>query len=130
MKYLLDVNALIAYGFRRHSFHNRVGIWMQSRKTDQFFTCPITERGFVRILGNVRTYGLDVARAKALLLNLKTHQSMQLHFLADSNDLNSLPSWVKSPLQVTDGHLLQLAKTNNSILATLDKGIPGAHLIP
>ncbi|MGD0734292.1 MAG: hypothetical protein ABR976_04055 [Terracidiphilus sp.] len=130
MRYLLDVNALIAYGFRRHTFHNRVGIWMQSRKTDSFLTCSITELGFVRILGNIRTYGLDVARAKTMLLSLKTHKFFQLEILPDSNDVNSLPSWVKSPLRVTDGHLLQLAKTHNSLLATLDKGIPGAYLIP
>jgi len=124
------VNALIAYGFRRHSFHGQVGAWMRSRNSDHFLTCSITELGFVRILGNIRTYGMDVTRAKALLLALKTNSAMPFDFLADANDVNSLPPWVKTPLQVTDGHLLQLARTNNAVLATLDKGIPGAILIP
>jgi predicted nucleic acid-binding protein len=130
MRYLLDVNALIAYGFRRHDFHNRVGAWIRSQKGDRFLTSSITELGFVRVLGNVRTYGMDVARARTLLLDLKTNRILRFDFLADANDLNSLPLWVKTPLQVTDGHLLQLAKTNGAILATLDKGIPGAYLIP
>jgi predicted nucleic acid-binding protein len=130
MRFLLDVNALIAYGFRRHDFHNQVGLWIQSRKGDHFLTCSITELGFVRILGNVRTYGMDVAHARALLLSLKTNRALPFEFVADANDLNSLPPWVKTPLQVTDGHLVQLARTNNAVLATLDKGIPGAYLIP
>jgi predicted nucleic acid-binding protein len=130
MRYLLDVNALIAYGFRRHGFHDRVGAWIRSRKGDHFLTSSITELGFVRVLGNVRTYGMDVERARALLLALKTNRALRFDFLVDANDLNSLPLWVKTPLQVTDGHLLQLAKTNGAILATLDKGIPSAYLIP
>jgi uncharacterized protein len=130
MRYLLDVNGLIAYGFRRHGFHDRVGAWIRSKKGDHFLTSSITELGFVRVLGNVRTYGMDVARARTLLLDLKTNHALRFDFLADANDLNSLPLWVKTPLQVTDGHLLQLAKTNGAVLATLDKGIPGAYLIP
>jgi uncharacterized protein len=130
MRYLLDVNALIAYGFRRHGFHDRAGAWMKSRKNDRFLTCSITELGFVRVLGNIRAYGMDVARAKELLSALKTGNAVPLHFLADGNDISALPPWVKTPAQTTDGHLLQLAKSNGAVLATLDKGIPGAFLIP
>jgi predicted nucleic acid-binding protein len=130
MRYLLDVNALIAYGFRRHGFHRQVGSWIQSKGSDSFFTCSITELGFVRVLGNVRTYGIDVAHAKALLANLKSNSTMPLDFLSDGDDISALPVWVKTPAQTTDGHLAQLARTHNAVLATLDKGIPGAYLIP
>jgi len=130
MRYLLDVNALIAYGFRRHDFHDRVGAWMRSGRDNRFLTCSITELGFVRILGNIRTYGMDVARARELLLDLKHWHAFPLEFIPDTNDLTSLPTWVKTPSQVTDGHLLQLAKTNSAVLATLDNGIPGALIIP
>jgi uncharacterized protein len=127
---LLDVNALIAYGFRRHDFHDRVGAWIQSRKSDQFLTCSITELGFVRILGNVRAYGMDVSHAKGLLQQLKIWKALPLEFIEDGNDISLLPKWVKSPAQTTDGHLLQLAKAKGAVLATLDEGIPGAFLIP
>ena len=130
MRYLLDVNALIAYGFLRHDFHDRVGAWMRSGSGHRFLTCSITELGFVRILGNVRTYGMDVARAKDLLLDLKNWQALPLQFIPDANDLASLPTWVKAPSQVTGGHLLHLTRANGALLATLDKGIPGAHVIP
>ena len=130
MKYLLDVSALIAYGFRRHDFHDRVGAWMRSRKGAQFLTCSITELGFVRILGNVRAYGMDVAHAKSLLQQLKAWKAFPLTFIQDGNDIASLPKWVKAPAQTTDGHLLQLAIANGAVLVTLDEGIPGAFLIP
>jgi predicted nucleic acid-binding protein len=130
MRYLLDVSALIAYGFRRHDFHDRVGAWIRSRKGDHFLTCSITELGFVRVLGNVRTYGMNVAQAKSLLEELKAWKAFPLAFLADGNDISALPKWVKSPAQATDGHLLQLARDNAAVLATLDEGIPGAFLIP
>jgi uncharacterized protein len=130
MRYLLDVSALIAYGFRRHDFHDRVGAWIRSRKNDRFLTCSITELGFVRVLGNVRAYGMDVAHAKSLLQELKRWKDFPLEFINDGNDISSLPKWVKSPAQTTDGHLVQLASANGAVLATLDEGIPGAFLIP
>lgn len=130
MRYLLDVSALIAYGFRRHDFHDRIGAWMRTRKGDRFLTCSLTELGFVRVLGNVRTYGMDVAHAKSLLQDLKTRKELPLEFIKDGNDISALPAWVKSPTQTTDGHLLQLAIANGAVLATLDAGIPGAFVIP
>lgn len=130
MRYLLDVNALIAYGFQKHDFHSRVGAWMLSCKGDRFLTCSISELGFIRVLGNTRTYGMDVYQAKNLLIELKRWQAFPLDFIPDASDLASFPVWVKSPLQVTDGHLCQLAIANNALLATLDQGIPGSCLIP
>jgi predicted nucleic acid-binding protein len=130
MRYLLDVSALIAYGFRQHGFHDRVGAWIRSRKGDRFLTCSMTELGFVRVLGNVRSYGMNVAQARSLLMELKTWKALPLEFIPDGNDISSLPKWVKSPAQTTDGHLLQLANANGAALATLDEGIPGAFLIP
>jgi predicted nucleic acid-binding protein len=130
MRYLLDVNALIAYGFRRHGRHEQVASWMRTRQADRFLSCSITELGFVRILGNVRTYGMGVTRARELLLQLKKSAALPLEFLADGNDVSFLPPWAKNFSQTTDGHLVQLAKTNGGVLATLDKGISGAYLIP
>lgn len=130
MRFLLDVSALVAYGFRQHGFHDRAGAWIRSRTGDRFLTCSITELGFVRVLGNVRSYGMDVAHARTLLMELKAWRVMPLEFLPDRNDISSLPKWAKSPAQTTDGHLLQLANANGAVLATLDEGIPGSFLIP
>ena len=91
MRYLLDVNGLIAYGFRRHDSHDRVGAWIRLRNGDRFLTCSITELGFVRVLGNARTYGMDVAHAKSLLQELKAWKSLPLEFINDGSDISSLP---------------------------------------
>ena len=130
MRYLLDVNALIAYGYKKHGFHDQVGSWMRTQKSARFLTCSITELGFVRVLGNVRAYGMDVVHAISLLVEMKAWKTQPLEFLPDGNDVSALPAWVKTPGQTTDGHLLQLASANGAVLATLDERIPGAFLIP
>ncbi len=130
MRYLLDVSALIAFGFRQHGFHDRAGAWIRSRRSDRFLTCSITELGFVRVLGNVRSYGMNVAQARSLLMELKAWKALPLEFIPDGNDISSLPKWARSPAQTTDGHLAQLASANGALLATLDAGIPWAFLIP
>lgn len=130
MKYLLDVNALIALGLEFHTHHVRVARWIQSDPLRCYLTCPITELGFVRIIAQVPSYGTDVQAARRLLLQLKQNRVQPIEFVPDREDITSLPSWVKTPPQVTDGHLAQLATANSALLATLDKGIPGTYLIP
>jgi predicted nucleic acid-binding protein len=130
MKYFLDVNALIAFGITQHQFHQRVVDWIRSRRGSTFLTSSITEIGFVRVVACVAMYGLNVVQARKLLVGMKANATQPLTFLSDGNDIAALPAWVKSPAQTTDGHLLQLAKANGAVLATLDEGIPGAFLIP
>ncbi len=48
---------------------------------------------------------------------------------ADLLGADRLPGYALGAKQVTDGHLLELAKAASMQLATLDKGIPGACLI-
>jgi uncharacterized protein len=130
MKYLLDVNALIALGLEFHTLHSRVARWIKSTPQNSYLTCSVTELGFVRVIAQVPAYATDVQDARKLLLRLKQSNSIVIEFLADSNDVSSLPPWVKTPAQTTDGHLAELAKSNSAVLATLDKGIRGAYFIP
>ena len=133
MRYLLDVNALVALGFLQHEFHRRVAGWVHTlglKAAPQLATCAITELGFLRVLAQAPQYGLTVAQARNLLLRLKAADTLQFTFLEDAHDISQLPGWVKTPKQITDGHLAQLAKANGAILATLDGRIPGAFLIP
>jgi predicted nucleic acid-binding protein len=130
MRYLLDVNALVALGIFHHGFHDRVNAWITSQEGAHWLTCSITELGFVRVSAQTPDYGFTVQQARTLLLSLKTNSRLALTLLPDGNDISSLPAWVKSPKQTTDGHLVQLANANGAVLATLDKGIPGAFLIP
>jgi predicted nucleic acid-binding protein len=130
MRYLLDVNALIAFGITQHQFHQRVVDWIRSQRGSTFLTSSVTEIGFVRVVASVALFGLSVAQARALLLGMKANAAQPLTFLSDANDISALPAWVKSPTQITDGHLLQLASAAGAVLATLDEGISGAFLIP
>lgn len=133
MRYLLDVNSLIALGFIEHTFHNRVASWVRSLTTKEragLATCAITELGFVRILAQVTAYGFTVTQARALLVRLKTGPHLNLTFIADDHDTSHLPPWVKTAKQTTDGHLAELARAHGAVLATLDKRVPGAFLIP
>jgi predicted nucleic acid-binding protein len=128
MKCLLDVNALVAFGLVNHEFHRRVTAWVAAQPIAAVATSSITELGFVRILSQAPAYGFTVTEASGLLVHIKKVLSSTL--LSDDLDISRLPAWVKSPKQLTDGHLLELAKAHGAYLATLDKGIPGAYLIP
>jgi hypothetical protein len=64
------------------------------------------------------------------LRRLKTTPTVNFTFITDDQDISNLPGWVRTAKETTDGHLKQLADANGAILATLDKRIPGAFLIP
>jgi predicted nucleic acid-binding protein len=128
VKYLLDVNALVALGFADHVFHDRVARWVRVQESPSLLTCSITELGFIRVLAQAPAYGLTTVQARDLLLRLKAAASLIL--IADDHDASHLPAWVKTPKQLTDGHLAELSGANGGVLATLDARIPGAYVIP
>ena len=125
MKFLLDVNALIALGYKQHIFHKRVSGWAAGKS---LATCSIAELGFVRILAQLPEVEIPVATLREMLVTMKRERRLKL--ISDSQSVVDLPAWVEKPGQITDGHLLALAQSNNSTLATCDEGIPGAFLIP
>ena len=125
MKYLLDVNALIALGYKQHVFHQRVSGWAAGKS---LATCSITELGFVRILAQLPEADISVTTSREMLATMKRER--RLKQISDSQSVVDRPAWVEKPGQITDGHLLALAQSNNSALATCDEGIPGAFLIP
>jgi len=130
MIYLLDVNALVALGFLNHEFHARVAAWVHSQNSPNLASCSITELGFARVLAQAPAYGFTVAHARTLLLRLKRARNSALTFIPDNHDISDLPAWVRTPRQITDGHLSRLASANGAILATLDENTPGSYLIP
>ncbi len=133
MKCLLDVNALVAFGIIDHEFHERVAGWINSLDAEthlELATCSITELGFVRVVAQSARYGFATSEARALLIRIKARHAEKFAFIPDDQDIAQIPVWVKHPKQVTDGHLLQLAKAHGAVLATLDTRIPGAYLIP
>ena len=133
MRYLLDVNALVALVILEHEFHARVASWLKrpgASCVPELATCSITELGFVRVLGQAQQYGASVAQARELLLKLKNSDAMHWIFISDDHDISHLPKWVRTAKQTTDGHLAELARANGAALATLDRRIPRAFVIP
>ncbi len=133
MRYLLDVSALLAFGVIQHEFHSRTSDWvgsLESSEDPELLTCPITELGFVRVVAQVSQYGMPITEAQALLLRVKREGPVRFSFLPDDQDISTLPAWVRSAGQITDGHLARLATAHNAVLATLDTRIPRAFLIP
>jgi len=130
MRFLLDVNSLIALGFADHAFHNRMVAWLQATTDAELLSCSIVELGFVRVLSQAASYAFSVEQARSLLERLKASPVRPIRFLADDRDISQLPRWVKSAGQSTDGHLIDLAKAHDCKLATFDSRIPTAFLIP
>ena len=130
MTYLLDVNALLALAHAAHVHHGRMEVWVRSlARRDRLATCAITELGFVRIAPQVRL-SPDVAGARDLLSVLRRNRRRPFVRLADELGADSLPSWVRTPAQTTDGHLVALAAARDARLATLDEAIPDAVRVP
>jgi uncharacterized protein len=133
VRYLLDVNALIALGFSGHALHARAASWvrrLKARAGAELLTCPITELGFIRVLSQAPQYGFTVAQARTLLMSMKKSEAIAFGCIADDRDVSHLPKWVKAAKQTTDGHLVELAVAHDAVLATLDERIPGALPIP
>jgi predicted nucleic acid-binding protein len=131
VKHLLDINALIALGHTAHVHHARAAAWYRSVQSSNLTlcTCAITELGFVRVSVQAGLQ-LDVPSARKALAALKSTSLIPFELIGDSLGADRLPTFAKTPLKVTDGHLLELAREHQAHLATLDRGIPGAVMLP
>lgn len=131
MKWLLDVNTLVALAHQGHADHLRVIRWFASLMDSgaRMATCAITEVGFVRVSIQAG-FENNAPDASETLRGLKDSSRIPFDLIPDSLGADRLPSYVLGARQVTNGHLLELAKEFSMQLATLDKGVPGAYLIP
>ena len=131
MRWLLDVNVLIALAHQGHADHPRVIRWFASLMGSEarLGTCAITEVGFVRVSIQA-SFENNAPDAAETLRGLKDSSRIPFDLIPDSLGADRLPSYVLGARQVTDGHLLELAKESSMQLATMDKSIPGAYLIP
>jgi toxin-antitoxin system PIN domain toxin len=130
MRYLLDVNALIALAHTGHVFHAQARKWYLSvaAAARGFHTCSITEIGFVRV-SVVTGLQPDIATAKQALDALKSSSKVRFELVPDDIGVAQLPAFVKKPQAITDGHLFELARKNSMQLVTFDQGIPNALYI-
>lgn len=131
MRYLLDINLLIALAHVAHVHHARAAAWYRSVQQSATGVCTsaITELGFVRVA--VQTgLQIDVPAARRALAGLKASSRIPVEILADDLGADRLPAFARSPGKLTDGHLLELARKHGAEFVTLDVGIPGAIVVP
>lgn len=133
MKYLFDVNVLIAWGWRDHPDHDRVDHWIAGvlkRNGARILTSAIPELGFVRVSVQRGSGKVTAAQAGTVLEGMVNSLGKAHEFLPDDLDARAWPSWCQGAARTTDAHLLALAQSHDAELATLDTGIPGAFVIP
>lgn len=117
MKYLLDVNVLLAALFRQNAHHGTATGWLDRKSV---VLCPLTELGFLRISTNPRLgYAVPMEHARASLEQLA--RTLKADRIAD--DLNALESHPRRSNDVTDHYLADLAQKHGLKLATLDESI-------
>jgi uncharacterized protein len=121
---LLDVNALVALAWDSHIHHARMRQWFAVNAPQGWETCPVTESGFVRVSTNPRVLPspIGVAEARNVLAGLRTAEGHR--FLVDDVSLvdDDVPTIV-GHRQVTDAHLLTLARRRGVRLVTFDAAI-------
>jgi uncharacterized protein len=115
IRYLLDVNVLIALVDPAHVQHEAVHTWFGRVGRKAFATCPLTENGLLRIVGHPK-YPNSPGPPGAVAEALASIRALPGHvFWADSI---SLAEEDRFDLQQLTGHAL--ARANDGRLATLD----------
>lgn len=121
---LLDVNALVALAWDSHVHHARMRAWFSANSSSGWATCPLTESGFVRVSSNpqVLPVAIGIDAACAVLSALRAHDAHR--FLTDDVSLgdSDVPK-INGHRQVTDAHLLTLARRRGVRVVTFDTGM-------
>jgi len=127
--FVLDVNVLVALAWPNHVHHEAARRWFEGNASPGWATCPLTESGFVRVSSNpVVPHAVTPSEALALLGRLRELEGHT--FLDDGVSLAASPhvdrGRIVSHRQVTDAHLLAVARRHRARLATLDRGLQRA----
>ena len=142
MTFLLDVNVLIALIDPTHVSHGDVHRWFALEGSASWATCPMTENGVLRIVGNPR-YPNTPGSPAVVAVVLGRLRALPGHvFWPDDISLldrrHVAAEQVLAAGQVTDSYLLALAVAHGGRLASLDRrlsvaavrgGKGGLHLI-
>lgn len=120
MRYLLDVNALVAWAHVNSEHHSAFHGWVKRAGAENLCTCAHSELGFLRV--SMQVFGFSLPVAAAALARLKKHTG---GFIAVAPP-PQLAAWASTAAQTTDAYFVQIARENNLRLATFDPGIRDA----
>ena len=125
---LLDVNLLISLAWPNHVHHAPARAWFAARGGEHWATTPVTEAGFVRISSNPSAIPTAVTPGEARALLSQIREVEGHVFLPDDVELvigseRMLAGRIVGHRQVTDAHLLALARRHGARLATFDHAL-------
>jgi toxin-antitoxin system PIN domain toxin len=127
MRSLLDVNVLIALSDPDHVFHSVAKTWWVMHREEGWATCPLTQNGCVRIIGQP---GYPNPQPAITVIKLLAHTcSDPCHeFWSDDASLLDARQFQHTHIhgcrQITDLYLLGLAIRHGGRLVTFDGRIP------
>lgn len=124
MKYLLDVNVLLAAIWTDHSRHSECFQWLVGK---ELVICPLSELGFLRISTNKKAINAPMEKARDLLQRFLEERSIT----RIPDNLPALQSAAKTSEEVTDHYLANLAAKHGFKLATFDRNLahPRAEIV-
>ncbi|HTW50040.1 MAG TPA: TA system VapC family ribonuclease toxin [Acidobacteriaceae bacterium] len=125
VKFLLDVNALVALTDEDHVHHTAALKWFNAAGRHDWGVCPMTEAGFLRVVTRPDVGGRSMEEAGEMLI--------QLAKLPGFRYWPMTAGWIEvaAPLadrifghqQVTDAWLLGLAIRESGVLVTFDRAM-------
>jgi predicted nucleic acid-binding protein len=123
VKYLLDVNILLAWRHRRAPHHQIFHSWAAATGFEHLATCALSELGFIRV--SMQAFDYTLRDSQSALAEIKRAAG---GFIAAAPS-PILPAWSATAARTSDAYLIQLAISAGLKLATFDLGIPGAAFI-
>lgn len=119
MRFLLDVNALVAALCPASPHHVAFDAWAAKQKTSDLATCAITELGFIRV--SSAALGFTIGDSRKLLQAFRASGPGYVGQLSSPAD--HLPAWAARHAHTTDGYLCAVAREHGLQLVTFDAGI-------
>lgn len=123
MKFLLDVNALVAWHHPSAQGHASFHAWAVAQGFSQLVTCAQSELGFIRV--SMQAYRFSLDQTQTALAEMKR----AVGGFVVAAPPPRLAAWSTTAARTSDAYLAQVAAANGMKLATFDTGIPGATLI-
>ena len=126
MRYLLDVNMLVALTVTENALHEPAQAWFRSEPERLWATCALTQGGFLRVASRYVPASLHAIQELLGRLEFDCRSDSHEYWPVDI-DMRDLSALQRSRIighnQVTDMQLLMLARRHKGQLATFDSGL-------